>query len=280
MWQDYEISAEDMENLQGLIPGHLVQPLKDGTLKGVMIINTDSGADPLVGVVLYSVTRGYVQIEWVETTKDYGLYDHGADMVRILVNRARLNGNFKGVFATFKEEERMSRYFPEYEFIRREEEDRIYRFSLKDVKKIENEDQKLKLKNCIPLKKVSEELKDGIFEKAEKEGYILPLSRSDDWNIYEPDASSIYENDGTGEAEGMILISLDEEELVVSLLYGANPLAAMALIKHALSTVISKYGDDMEVACPVLSKESERLIKDLVKDARCEKHIRAEAVFK
>ncbi len=277
MWQDFDITENDIEDFKELIPEHLVKPLKDGTVFGIVVINSDSGANPVVGIVLYSLTRGYVEIEWVARTKAYDLPDHGADMVRILTNRARLCG-LRGVFATFNEDEEMGRYFPEYEYTRIEEDRRVYRFCLKDVKEIDIAEHKERLEKCVPLKKASEELKNAVFTCAEKEGQILPLFDPVDWNSFEPEASAIYSKDGK-EAEGIVLISLNGEELVISLLYSANPAVTVALLEHALKTAIRKYGEDMEVACPVLTKVSEQLLRSMVKGARSEKHIRAQVVF-
>jgi len=71
MWQDYHITAEDIPLYQTLIPDFYIRQLKEGSLAGLVFINQDSMTNPVIGIVLYRVTKGYIEIEWVVPTADY-----------------------------------------------------------------------------------------------------------------------------------------------------------------------------------------------------------------
>ncbi len=133
MWKDYEIAAEDIELYRALIPEQYIGPLWAGSLSGLAFIDTYSEDSPLVGIVLYRITNGYIEIEWAALNDDHGLPDHGADMIRMILNMARVQGDFRGVFGRFREGDLMSEFFYDDQFVMSREPDGIYRFRLSDV---------------------------------------------------------------------------------------------------------------------------------------------------
>lgn len=262
MWRDYEFSGNDIELFKNLIPDYCIEPLKEGSLLGMAVINTDSQIKALVGIVLYRFTKGSIEIEWVASTEDYDLPDYGADMVRLILNKARIHGGIRSVFARFREGDIMSEYFPEDEFRRTPDTDGIYRFALSDVMELNKYSDSGRLKNCISIKDADDMLKHGIIACIAQEKEPVPLGLPVNWDTYEQDLSAIYR--GEKGAEGIILIENEDDELVISLLYSNNPVAGLMLLAMAFRTALKKYGDRQKVACPVVTDLSERLVKKIV----------------
>ncbi len=253
MWQDFDIAEEDIEMYGDLIPEYCIKPLKNGDIMGLAVINTDSEANPLVGIVLYRYTDEYVEIEWVSQTDAYPLPDHGADMVRLVKNKARINGGYRGIIGRFKKGDIMEGYFPEYEFRRKTGPGRAFSFRLNDVENLTEKENKDGFDNCVPLCKATENEKHNILSRIEKEDQPVPISAPVNWNSYEQDISALY-IDGK-QAEGIVLGREAGDALEISLLYSVKPAAAIVLLSYAFNTALKKYGKDQEIICPVLSKE-------------------------
>ena len=277
MWQDFDITEEDIEMYGDLIPEYCIKPLKNGDIMGLAVINTDSEANPLVGIVLYRYTDGYVEIEWVSKTDAYTLPDHGADMVRLVKNKARIKGRYRGIIGRFRKGDVMDDYFPEYEFRRNTEQGRAYSFRLSDVENLTEKENKEGFDNCVPLCRATENEKHNILSRIGKEEQPVPLSSSVNWADYEQDISALY-IDGK-QAEGIVLGREAGDALEISLLYSVKPAAAIVLLSYAFNTALKKYGKDQEIICPVLTKESEKLLKKLVVDPESEEVVTAQADF-
>ncbi len=277
MWQDFDFAEEDIEMYGDLIPEYCIKPLKNGDLMGLAVINTDSEANPLVGVVLYGFTDGYIEIEWVATTNSYSLSDYGADMVRLVKNKARIEGRYRGIIGRFRKGDVMEAYFPEYEFRRKTEPGRAYSFRLSDVENLTEKENKEGFDKCVPLNRVTENEKNKILSRIEKEEQPVPLSIPVNWDAYEQDASAVF-MDGK-QAEGIVLGRETADALEISLLYSVKPAAAIVLLSYAFNTALKKYGKDQVIICPVLTKESEKLLKKLVLDPECEEVVTAQINF-
>ncbi len=277
MWQEYDITENDIELFRNLIPDYCIEPLKDGSLSGFAVINRDSGTRALVGVVLYRFINGSVEIEWVCPTEDYDLPDYGADMVRMVVNKARILGDIRSVYARFREGGQMAEYFPESEYTLRTETTGVFRFRLSDVRELDNNHGGDRQKNCVPLSDADSKLINSIISGIANEPQIMPLSHPVKWYTYEQAVSAIYRRES--EAEGLILVEKKEDELVLSFLYSKNPVAGMMLLKHAFKIATERYGQDREVACPVLNDLSERLVKKIVPGNKPPEVICAEVIL-
>ena len=277
MWKDYQITPDDIEMFQELIPDYCKKQLKEGRLAGLVFINDDSDTRPVVGIVMYRVTKGYIEIEWVAPTDDYDLPDYGADMVRKVVNKARIQGGYRGVICRFRKDDIMAEYFPAEEFSYVTEPAGVYRFRLSDVTEIRKYRRHSRRENCISLCKADTLLKNSVVARIAIDEEVIPLSLPVNWDIYEQDISAIYRGDDG--AEGVILVEDSPEELTISLLFSRNPMAAMTLLVHAFHDAADKYGEDKEVACPVLSELSEKIVEKTVLNPVRPELIRAEAIF-
>lgn len=277
MWQDYHITAEDIPLYQTLIPDFYIRQLKEGSLAGLVFINQDSMTNPVIGIVLYRVTKGYIEIEWVVPTADYDLPDYGADMVRSVLNKARIQGGYRGVIGRFRKGDAMAEFFPEDEFSYVTEPAGVYRFRLSDVTGLEKYRDNKRLENCISLSASDKALKNSILTRIAMDEEIIPLSSSVNWDAYEQDLSFIYRGENGG--DGIILVEASEDELVLSLLYSRNPVAGILLLTKACDAAADKYGADKAVACPVLTELSERIIEKTIPNPVRPKLIRAEALL-
>lgn len=277
MWQDYLITADDIPLYRTLIPDYYIRQLKEGSLEGLAFINQESMIKPVVGIVLYRVTKGYIEIEWVVPTADYGLPDYGADMVRSVLNKARIQGGFRGVIARFRKGDIMEDYFPEDEFDYVTEPAGVYRFRLSDVTALDRYRENKRLINCIRLGDADKALKNSILTRIAMDEEIIPLSSHVNWDIYEQDLSFIYNGEKGG--DGIILVETAEDELVLSLLYSRNPVAGALLLTKAFQAATEKYGADKIVACPVLTELTERIVEKTVSNPVRPELIRAEAII-
>ncbi|MCR4908654.1 MAG: hypothetical protein K5985_07455 [Lachnospiraceae bacterium] len=273
MFNDYAMAEEDIEEFRALIPDYCVGPLKDGSLHGLVVINPDSLSAPAVGIVLFRLAKGFIEVEWVAPTKDYDLPDYGADMVRRLLNKARVMRGVLGVRGRFRKGDRMSEFFPENEFSRSREPGGVYRFPLSDVANLKGDNKRDE--NCVSLGAADGLLKNSVLDCFSRSEQALPVSRPVKWDSYEQDLSFIFR--GAKDAEGIVLVKKEEEELVLSLLYSENPVAAMTLLNRAFNAAKEKYGEAYTVACPVLNAVTEGLVKKIVRNPGREELIRAEA---
>lgn len=277
MYTDYAFSEKDIDMFKGLIPDYYLNALEQGHLMGLVVVDDDPDYTTAVGIILYRITFGYIEIVWVAPTEEYDLPDYGADMVRRLLNKARIHGNYRGVFGRFRKGSIMSEYFPEEEFMFTNEWGGVYRFKLRDVKKLDKEHDSRNLAHCVALGDADSQLKSRIISNAEAAKDPVPISHPIKWDDYDQELSYIFKiND---EAEGIILVENNGEELVISLLYAKDPVAAIALLKHSFHIALEKYGEDCKVACPVISRISEELIKKIVNNPQHEELVRAEADF-
>lgn len=277
MWQDYHITAEDIPLYQTLIPDFYIRQLKEGSLAGLAFINQDNMTCPVIGIVLYRVTKGYIEIEWVVPTADYDLPDYGADMVRSVLNKARIQGGYRGVIGRFRKGDAMAEFFPEDEFSYATEPAGVYRFRLSDVTGLDRYRDNKRLENCISLSASDKALKNSILTRIAMDEEIIPLSSSVNWDAYEQDLSFIYRGENGG--DGIILVEASEDELVLSLLYSRNPVAGILLLTKAYHAAADKYGADKTAACPVLTELSEKIVEKTVPNPVRPKLIRAEALL-
>ncbi len=273
MFNDYVMAEEELEQFRALIPDYCVGPLKDGSLHGLVVINPDSLSAPVVGIVLFRFAKGFIEVEWVAPTKDYDLPDYGVDMVRHLLNMARVLRGVSGVRARFRKGDRMSDFFPEDEFSRSREPGGVYRFRLSDVANLKGDGKRNE--NCVPLGTADGLLRNSVLDCFSRSEQALPVIRPVKWDSYEQDVSFIFR--GTKNVEGIVLVKKEQEELVLSLLYSENPVAAMNLLTRAFHAAKEKYGGAYTVACPVLNDVSEGLVKKIVHNPVREEMIRAEA---
>ncbi len=273
MFNEYTMAEEDIEQFRALIPDYCVGPLKDGSLYGLVVVNPDRPSAPTVGIVLFRFAKGFIEVEWVGPTKDYDLPDYGTDMVRHLLNKARVMRGVLGVSGRFRKGDRMSEFFPEDEFSLTREKGGVYRFLLSDVVNLKVDNNRDE--NCVALAAVDGLLKNSVLDCFSRSERALPVSQPVDWDSYEQDLSFIFR--GTKDVEGIVLVKKEEEELVLSLLYAENPVAAMTLLNRAFCAAKEKYGEEYKVACPVLNDVSEGLVKKIVRNPGREEVIRAEA---
>ncbi len=273
MFHDYAMTEGDVEEFRALIPDYCAGPLKDGSLNGLVVINPDSLSAPVVGIVLFRFAKGFIEVEWVAPTKDYDLPDYGADMVRRLLNQARVMRGVLGVRGKFRKGDRMGDFFPEDAFSCSREPGGVYRFRLADVANLKGDNKRDE--NCVSLLAADGLLKNSALECFSRSEQALPVSRPVKWDSYEQGVSFIFR--GTKDVEGIVLVKKEEAELVLSLLYAENPVAAMTLLNRAFCAAKEKYGEAYTVACPVLNDVSEGLVKKIVQNPEREELIRAEA---
>ena len=276
MYRDYSFSEKDIDLFKALIPDCYMAPLKEGKLSGIVVMDDNFGESDVVGIVLCRETLGYIEIVWAATTKEYELEDYGADMVRRIVNKARVHGGYAGVYGVFRKGSPMENYFPQEEFVLSEETGGVYRFSLKDVDKVAEEDDNKRVHNCVPLSKADGTLKNKVIENAIEAHEAIPIAHPVRWDKYDQELSFVYQIGD--DAEGVILVEHDDDdELVISLLYSRDPVATIVLLKHSFHVALGKYGEDCKIACPIVTKNSERLVKKLVHDPTHTQLIRATA---
>ncbi|WP_034446850.1 hypothetical protein [Butyrivibrio sp. AE2032] len=273
MWKEYSFSEGDSDLFRKLIPDYCMKELESGELSGIVFINHDSKVDPVVGIILYRYTRGYIEIEWVTTTVPYDLPVYGADMVRLFVYRCRIRGGVRGVFCKFREDDGMAEYFPERDFVWSRVNSGVYRFRLADVASLP-EKKHSRMENCVSLKDADRELQNNLLKRVEKSETIVPMPHPVKWDIYDQEISAIYSENGM--THGAVLVDKDGDELVIRLLYSENPIVAITLLQHALKVAVAKYGKEQTVTCPVINEVSESLVKKIVIRYECDAIIRAQ----
>ncbi len=277
MFNDYVMSQEDIGLFADMIPDYCLDPLREGSMFGLVVIDRDNMVSPVVGILLYRFVKGYINVEWVALSADYNLPDYGADLVIRLLNKARIMGGVRGVRGRFREGERMSEYFPEYEFSRKTEPGGIYRFRLADVVNLKGDGSRDRGGSCISLSEAGDEERKGLLAAFSSSEHALPIGHPVPWDSYEQEISMIYR--GKTETEGCILVERKRGELVISLLYSKNPVAGMTLLYRAFTAAAEKYGEEYQIACPVINHVSEGLVKKIVNDPKREEWILAEALL-
>ena len=277
MYNDFVMSQEDIEQFKALIPDYCVGLLKGGSLYGLVVINEESSAAPVVGIVLYRFVQDFIEVEWVELTEEYDLPDYGADMVVRLLNKARVMGGVRGVRARFREDDRMAEFFPEYEFERSSETGGVYRFILSDVSSLNGVSVKELDDSCISLAKADNKAKNGILNVLLSYEEALPISSPVVWDSSEQDCSYIFVKNN--EAQGVVLVEKKAEELTLSFLFSSNNMATMTLLKKAFQTAKEKYGESFAVACPVVNEVSKGLVEKIVRKYEHDEFVLAEALL-
>ena len=275
MWRDYPVKNEDLEPLAELIPAYCLPGLKNGDLSCSVVLNEDDEENPVVGVIIYRITGEDIEIEWVAPAQPYDLPEQGADMVWLFVNRARYAGGFRRLSALFREGDLMAHYFPEPAFIWTQEPDGVYRFKLSDVGSLGKQNKGIKTENCIALGRTDRALQNSLLAEADEHGTILPLPHPISWEEFDPEISAIYRGE-SGKAEGAILVSKENGELVIRLLYSENPVVVITLLEYAFGIASKDFGEEQEIVCPVLTEASETLVKKIVRDPQCREMIRAQ----
>ncbi len=264
MFTDFVMTEKDIDFFTNLIPDYCIEPIKDGSLNGLVVINQGSLAAPVVGIIFYRLIGNFIEVEWVSVANEYRLPDYGIDLVHRLVNKAMVIGGVKGIRGKFREGDRMSEFFPEDEFSRKPAQSGVYRFRISDVKSLKGIEKPKRDKNCIALSAVDENLQSSVMTAFSSYEHPLPISRPVKWESYDPDLSFVILSNK--EVEGVIFVENKGKELILSLLYSKNPFAGVTLLKNSYIAAKEKYGDDYPVACPVLNDLSERLVKKIVND--------------
>ncbi len=264
MFTDFALTEKDIDYFTDLIPDYCVGPIKDGNLNGLVVINQESLASPVVGIIFYRVVKEFIEIEWVSVANEYKVPEYGIDLVHRLVNKAMVIGGVRGVRAKFREGDGMAEFFPEYEFSIKSVKSGVYRFRLSDVEDFKGIKKLTRDDNCLALSVADEGVRSSVICAFSSHEHALPITLPIKWDSYEQDLSFVFlENK---EAIGAVFVEKQGEELILSFLYAKNPFAGVALLKNAYVAAKKKYGDDYPVACPVLNDLSDKLVRKLVKN--------------
>lgn len=277
MWKECAIAKDDAALFGELIPDYCKKELESGDLNGVVFLNQYNAENPVIGLILYRGRAGMLEIEWVAQTAAYDTPAYGMEMVYLFTSRARMEGGFRGVYARFREGDRMAAFFREEDFELKKESSGVYRFRLSDAKAITKQEKNAKLDCCVSMKNADHAIQNEFLSSVDAHDAPVPISRPVRWDLYDPEISAFYRENGS--VTGGILVEKEQEDLVIRLLYGQNPVAGISLLGYAFRSAIKKYGEEQTVVCPVLNESSESLVQKIVSSAAAEEVIRAEKIF-
>ena len=264
------IRPQEIKDFSEDIPENYLGQLRNGSVIAERYHIADEDESNVFGVIIHAKHDGFKEIIWTSIRPEY-IDDKNAciEFLKYVIWEARERKEYKGIFVEAHVDEHatemvemmrsagMSIYF---------EKNNIYEGCLSDIQGQDMLFAAADKIHCSSVSGFSQEQRDEIENRIEKNRQPVPVAYPIMWNAYRADLSMGYLGAGSKDA-GLMLISEIRDSLDIELLYGSNPMIVAALTGTALKKAYELLTPDQKLLIPIVNEYSRPLIKKLMPTA-------------
>ena len=270
MFRDEKITETDQQEYLEIIPPNYRRSMSLGQMTAYAVYDDVGDDSVFFGIYVTTIHEGWLELVWeyiadpsVETTDIALFFGH-----IISSDKKRRQTSLKGAFFELHKDEAWSDALSAMRLCGLEArlvDGNVYEFALSEVVGADALKKAADKVRCINLADTNDSLRRGLSALMSRDDRPIPIPVEIDWDIYVQELSFISMKGDI--PSGAILVSEQDDYIVVELSYSADPLALPALLWNAIAAAMEKYGKDQKVLVPVVVNKTGLLVKKIVPTA-------------
>ena len=270
MFRDEKIDVTETSEYTKHIPFNYMRSIIAGQMTAYVVFDDVGDKSDEYGLYVTTVHDGWLELVWVYINDpDTELSEKALFFAHIIsTDRKRRDQELKGAFIELHEDEAWDDAVNILKLCGMEArigDGNVYEFTLSQVKGAGTLKKAADRVKCLDLTQADDDMKKGLCALMKKDDRPIPISEEIDWKMYIPTLSFISLKGDI--PSGAILISKDDDYLIIELSYSADTVALPALLFNALAAAVKEYGADQKVLVPVVVNKTGLLVKKMVPDA-------------
>ncbi len=262
------IHAGNLDVYKSFIPENYYSQIIAGELHADVFFETKGEEEIISGVTVTADHAGWLEIVWVSINALNANGFRGSDLLKHRIMLAQKNGKYVGAFFELHVDEKdkvKPIFFDMAEMNVHLSKNNIFELSLKDID-LGNLGKTADSYEYAPPGELSEDTLFDLEDLMESDERPVPKEEEINWDDYLQDISIVCMEKGS--PVGTVLISEEEDYLVVELVYSKSSKALLGMIDKAVSLAKEKYPDDRKVLIPIVGKGTKGLVERLLPKAK------------